>query len=302
MMSSHLMMGKILLCFLIPSLLSLHVVAGGGEDGVVLSWLRYWVVLGTGLVLEYILEKLEGVTVTVVKIVLVLWCLAPVEYNGSDVLFTYVLLPIHNTIQYGITDIAIPALVYTKEVVMEGMEIMGEKVFYPSMDILASGTSVALSAASSFIVHSYNFIGDITGIWFQKMLPPINCAIAIFQHIGINVLEGIVLGLEKLVELVGKTPELAATCFYSSVDLAIFLFNEGYIASLASANKISELSLFVFDCLVSTTIYASEKSLELSLSGGQAVMATMEDGVSYYKKNQENPRLFSQVVKTMIYR
>jgi len=302
MMSSHLMMGKILLCFLIPSLLSLHVVAGGGEDGVVLSWLRYWVVLGTGLVLEYILEKLEGVTVTVVKIVLVLWCLAPVEYNGSDVLFDYVLLPIHNTIQYGITDIASPALIYTKEVVMEGVEIIGEKVFYPSMDILASGTSTAISAASSFIVYSYNFIGDITGIWFQKMLPPINCAIAIFQHIGINVLEGIVLGLEKFVELVGKTPELAATCFYSSLDLAIFLFNEGYLASLASANKISELSLFVFDCLVSTTIYASEKSLELSLSGGQAVMATMEDGVSYYKKNQENPRLFSQVVKTMIYR
>ena len=161
-------------------MLSLHVIAGGGEEGVVLSWLRYWVVLGTGLVLEYILEKLEGVTVTVVKIVLVVWCLAPVEYNGSDVVFTYVLLPIHNALHYGIIDIASPAMVYTKEVVMEGVEIMGEKVVHPSIDILSATTSAAVSAASSFIVHSYNFIGEITGIWFQKMLPPINCAIAIF--------------------------------------------------------------------------------------------------------------------------
>ena len=115
-------------------------------------------------------------------------------------------------------------------------------------------------------------------------------------------MERIVLGLEKCVELAGKTPDFATTCFYSSVDLAIFLFNAGYEASLASAHKISELSLFVFDCLVSTTILASEKSLEWSISGGQAVMATVEDGVAYYKKNQENPRLFSQVVKTMIYR
>jgi len=298
MMSSHLMAGKILLIFLVPSMLSLHVIAGGGEEGVVLSWLRYWVVLGTGLVLEYILKKLEGVTVTVVKIVLVVWCLAPVEYNGSDVVFTYVLLPIHNAVHYGIIDIASPAVGYTKEVLMEGVEIMGEKVVYPSIDILASGTSAVLS----FFEHSYTIVGEITGIWFQKMLPPINCAIAIFQHIGINILEGIVLGLEKCVELIGKTPEFATTCFYSSVDLAIFLFNAGYEASLASAQKISELSLFVFDCLVSTSIYASEKSLEWSISGGQAVMATMEDGVSYYKRNQENPRLFSQVVKTMIYR
>jgi len=298
MMSSHLLMGKILLCFLLPSLLSLHVIAGGDDEGVVLSWLRYWVVLGTGLVLEYILEKLEGVTVTVVKIVLVVWCLAPVEYNGSDVVFTYVLLPIHNAVHYGIIDIASPAMGYTKEVLMEGVEIIGAKVVYPSIDILALGTSAVLS----FFEHSYTILGEITGIWFQKMLPPINCAIAIFQHIGINILEGIVLGLEKCVELIWKTPDFATTCFFSSVDLAIFLFNVCYEASLASAQKISELSLVVFDCLVSTSIYASEKSLELSISGGQAVMATMEDGVSYYKKNQENPRLFSQVVKTMIYR
>lgn len=302
MMSSHLMMGKILLCFLIPSLLSLHVVAGGGEDGVVLSWLRYWVVLGTGLVLEYILEKLEGVTVTVVKIVLVLWCLAPVEYNGSDVLFDYVLLPIHNTIQYGITDIASPALIYTKEVVMEGVEIIGEKVFYPSMDILASGTSTAISAASSFIVYSYNFIGDITGIWFQKMLPPINCAIAIFQHIGINVLEGIVLGLEKLVELVGKTPEFATTCFYSSLDLAIFLFNGAYDLIIFGANKTAEFSIFATQRVIELSVYAFEAAIEFGVITWKTVSSILEDFNSYYKQNQENPRLFSQALKQLIYR
>ena len=302
MMSSHLMAGKILLCFLVPSMLSLHVIAGGGEEGVVLSWLRYWVVLGTGLVLEYILEKLEGVTVTVVKIVLVVWCLAPVEYNGSDVVFTYVLLPIHNALHYGIIDIASPAMVYTKEVVMEGVEIMGEKVVLPSMDILASGTSAAVSAASSFIVHSYNFIGEITGIWFQKMLPPINCAIAIFQHIGINILEGVVLVLERFVELVGKTPEFATTCFYSSVDLAIFLFNEGHDLIISGASKTAELSIFATQRVIELSVFAFGTVIEFGILTGQQFSSLLEDFNSYYKKNQENPRLFSQVVKTMIYR
>ena len=279
-------------------MLSLHVIAGGGEEGVVLSWLRYWVVLGTGLVLEYILEKLEGVTVTVVKIVLVVWCLAPVEYNGSDVVFTYVLLPIHNALHYGIIDIASPAMVYTKEVVLEGVEIMVEKVVNPSMDILASGTSAVLS----FFEHSYTILGEITGIWFQKMLPPINCAIAIFQHIGINILEGIILGLEKFVELVGKTPEFATTCFYSSVDLAIFLFNEGHDLIISGASKTAELSIFATQRVIELSVYTFETVVEFGILTGQQFSSLSEDFNSYYKKNQENPRLFSQVLKTMIYR
>lgn len=310
-MASRLLAGKILLIFVLPAILSLHVSATEYDEGVLLSWLRYWVVLSTGLVVEYLLEKLEGVTLTSVKIVVVLWCLAPVEYNGSDVLYNYVLLPTHTGIHYVIietSNVATPALQYTKDLALEGveytmigMELVVDRVIYPSMDILTSAMSTAVSAVSSFLVYSYHLIGDITQIWFQKMLPPINCAMAIFQHIGYNIAEGFVTGLEKLVEMAGKTPEFATACYHSFVEYSTILLNKVYEVSVISGHKIAELSVFVFDCLVALTIFASEKSVEWSIAGGEAVIATLEDGVSYYKKNQENPRLFSVALKQMIH-
>jgi len=299
-MASRLLAGKILLIFVLPAILSLHVSATEYDEGVLLSWLRYWVVLSTGLVVEYLLEKLEGVTLTAVKIVVVLWCLAPVEYNGSDVLYNYVLLPTHTGIHYVIietSNVATPALQYTKDLALEGMELVVDRVFYPSMNILNSGTSTLLS----FFAYSFHSIGDITQIWFQKMLPPINCAIAIFQQIGYNIAEGIVIGLEKFVELAERTPELATNCFYSCVDLAVLLLNGSYDLIIFGANKTAEFSIFATQKVIELSVYVYETVIEFGLLSFQLILSTIEDLVTYYKKNQESPRLFSEVLRQMIH-
>ena len=62
---------------------------------------RYWVVLFLGLGLELLLDlclreakSVPTIVYTVLKISFVSWILAPVSWNGSDVIFDYVLSPI----------------------------------------------------------------------------------------------------------------------------------------------------------------------------------------------------------------
>jgi len=291
-MGSHLMVGKILLCFLLPAILSLDASVHGGTESSI-SWLRYWVVLGLGLVLELLLDtllpSLGGVIVRGVKVVLVVWCLAPLEYNGSDMIVTYVLQPIHTGVLY--------VGVETHNVVTPLLHTMRDTVLLPSMEILGT----AISTVFTFFAHAFHFIGDITQVWFQKMLPPINCGIAIIQHIAMKVVESALLGLEKFVELVGKTPELAKDCFYSSLDFAIFLANGSYDLSVTGANNIAEFSILATQKVIELSVSAFEKVTELATLAGHTVLSSIEDGVSYYRKNQENPRLFSQVLKQIIY-
>eukprot|EP00091_Calanus_sinicus_P008532 TRINITY_DN20657_c0_g1_i1.p1 TRINITY_DN20657_c0_g1~~TRINITY_DN20657_c0_g1_i1.p1 ORF type:complete len:115 (-),score=16.07 TRINITY_DN20657_c0_g1_i1:15-359(-) len=111
----------------------------------------------------------------------------------------------------------------------------------PFLEIIVNCTSAAFSAVLSFFARSYEFIGDITHIWFQKMLPPINCAIAIFQHIAMKIPELMLDGLEKTVEILGETPGFATTCFYYCLDLAVLLFNGICEFSSTAAEKIARV-------------------------------------------------------------
>lgn len=308
------MVGKILLCFLLPAILSLNISATGGPEES-LPWLRYWVVLGIALLLEFLLEKLEGVVFTIVKLVFVLWCLAPVEYNGSDVVFQYVLLPVHQCVQKIATEtsaIGLPLLIKSWEVIEDLVEFAAEDMMKPFLEIIGNCTSAAFFAVLSFFARSYEFIGDITHIWFQKMLPPINCAIAIFQNIAMKIPELMLDGLEKTVEILGETPGFTKTCFYYCLDLAALLFNGVCELFSAASEKTAEFSIFAFKRAVEFCTFAFERVVqfcifafltivELSRTGGETVMSTLEDGVSYYKNNQENPRLFSEVFKQIIY-
>ena len=238
------------------------------------------------------------------KLVLVLWCLAPVEYNGSDVVFQYVLLPVHQGVQIIAEEtsaIGLPLLVKSKEGIEDLMEFAADEVIYPLLAMLVNSTSTVVSAVLSFFSMSYAFIGEITHIWFQKMLPPINCAIAIIQHIAIHILEYLLTGLEITVELVGKTPGFATNCFYSCLDLAVAFSNGSYDFGVAAVHKIAELSIFSFEKLVEFFINAFELFMDLSMLTRETAISSFEDGVSYYKNNQENPRLFSQVFKQILY-
>merc|ERR1712106_992741 len=133
------------------------------------------------------------------------------------------------------------------------------------------------------------------------MLPPINCAIAILQQIAIHIQEYMLTGLEKTVDFLGKAPGFATNCFYSCLDLAAAFLNAGYDFGAAAVHKIAELSIFSFGKLVEFFINAFELFMDLSILTGEAAISSLEDGVSYYKNNKENPRLFSQVFKQIRY-
>ena len=78
------------------------------------SWLKYWVVLSFSLPLEMISNRWKGVKVDILKIVFVCWCLAPIQYNGCDMVFDYLLCPLYKTsdkILFEIAKMAAPFLI-----------------------------------------------------------------------------------------------------------------------------------------------------------------------------------------------
>merc|ERR1712072_97382 len=64
------------------------------------AWLRYWVVLGVFSLVELLLDLLINPLRYSFPIYLILkcsflaWCMAPVEWNGSDVIFNNILFPL----------------------------------------------------------------------------------------------------------------------------------------------------------------------------------------------------------------
>ena len=60
------------------------------------AWLRYWVVLGVFSVVELLLDplinplRLAFPSYLILKCLFLAWCMAPVEWNGSDVIFNNV--------------------------------------------------------------------------------------------------------------------------------------------------------------------------------------------------------------------
>ena len=98
--------GRILLCFVLPAIFTLNMTAKESAEEC-LPWLRYWVVLSIALIADLLLlrwNSMDGAHFTVAKLVFVIWCLAPVEWNGSYVIFQYVLLPLHASIGSCLTE------------------------------------------------------------------------------------------------------------------------------------------------------------------------------------------------------
>jgi len=66
-----------------------------------LAWLRYWVVLGTVSLLELLLDPLVTpaslpalLSYLAIKCTFLIWCMAPVEQNGSDLIFNQIIFPV----------------------------------------------------------------------------------------------------------------------------------------------------------------------------------------------------------------
>merc|ERR1711971_1338739 len=82
-----------------PAFASLKAVLSGSEENCG-AWLRYWVVLGVFSVLELaadpLLNPLRGSfpAYLIIKCGFLAWCMAPVHWNGSDVIFNNILFPL----------------------------------------------------------------------------------------------------------------------------------------------------------------------------------------------------------------
>ena len=78
-----------------PAFASLKAVLSDSPESSV-AWLRYWVVLGVFSVVELLLDPLINPlvysfpTYLVLKCLFLVWCMAPVEWNGSDIIFNQV--------------------------------------------------------------------------------------------------------------------------------------------------------------------------------------------------------------------
>merc|ERR1712071_253947 len=82
-----------------PAFASLKAVLSDSPESSV-AWLRYWVVLGVFSVVELLLDpllnplKYSFPTYLILKCLFLAWCMAPVEWNGSDIIFNNILFPI----------------------------------------------------------------------------------------------------------------------------------------------------------------------------------------------------------------
>ena len=77
-MKKSMLMIRIFLIFLLPACISLNTMSTmEAEDS--LPWLQYWTVLAFALVTEYLLWLLEveGGILKLLKLLFILWCLAP---------------------------------------------------------------------------------------------------------------------------------------------------------------------------------------------------------------------------------
>ena len=78
-----------------PGFASLKAVLSDSPESSV-AWMKYWVVLGVFSVVELLLDPVLNPltysfpTYLILKCLFLAWCMAPIELNGSDVIFNNV--------------------------------------------------------------------------------------------------------------------------------------------------------------------------------------------------------------------
>ena len=76
---------KILLCLVVPAYHTMTANIGSNNS---LATLRYWLVLSCIFLSELFLDQLNlSPGITLVKIAFMFWCVAPMQYNGSNFIY-----------------------------------------------------------------------------------------------------------------------------------------------------------------------------------------------------------------------
>ena len=100
-MDFYTLIPRTLLGVFYPAFASLRAVLIESPESSV-AWMKYWVVLGVFSVIELLLDLVLNPlpysfpTYLVIKCAFLVWCMAPIEMNGSDVIFNNVSIFTHS--------------------------------------------------------------------------------------------------------------------------------------------------------------------------------------------------------------
>ena len=116
---------KTFIIFLLPSIMSLHSLSTWDRDRSE-EWLKYWVVVALIMSLETFTERYKGRMLELCKLLFIVWCILPMEYNGSEVVYTFILHPSFTAMDRIIFILVKQAMPYLVRCVRVSKEIQGE--------------------------------------------------------------------------------------------------------------------------------------------------------------------------------
>ena len=264
---------RISLIFLLPACISLNTMATmETEDSI--SWLKYWTVLAFGLVIDFLLGKTDGAYIKLFKLIFVIWCLAPVYYNGSHVVFSFVLLPAHSLLHEAFT-------------IIYNFYLAFAKLF---LDLFISPVIETLS--ESFRYFAY-FIFEL----MPKLTLDICYGILIFALQMIkNVMQILIAIPHKVVEffmcevLQTIIPTFSSQCYKYAKDL-VGMWKPEVEEETPSGAFDAIFNLFKNAITKNTTAVKKERLFS----------KVLKDAIHKVPAKREEPRLFSQAFKKFMY-
>merc|ERR1711971_601477 len=285
---------RIILVFVIPALLSTLAIQAG-DVVASLAWLKYWIVLSFALLLELILEQLLqnkkkcAIPFTVVKVLFLLWLVAPITWNGSDTTHDYVIAPLVGlTKEGGIqTGLWVAA---TAPVVKDAIVTFGEGASLASYNF-ATLTVEAVGTAGGVTLEAVTTFG---GLAFE----------------GICTYGG--LTLEAIYTFGGMVGEASCLAFSATMEnsLVFLEFSIDGISTLASVTfngiKDAVSSEVVFNTIsvlkevVISVVVGVQALLKASLSNGEQYRL-LAGAINSIVGTNSNPRLFSDIVKSNVF-
>eukprot|EP00090_Calanus_glacialis_P012171 TRINITY_DN20652_c0_g1_i1.p1 TRINITY_DN20652_c0_g1~~TRINITY_DN20652_c0_g1_i1.p1 ORF type:complete len:200 (-),score=75.21 TRINITY_DN20652_c0_g1_i1:44-604(-) len=93
-----------------------------------MAWLRYWVVLSSFSILELVLDLMVAWVpgYLIAKCAFLVWCMAPVQNNGSNIIFNMVVLPLFQKHHDKIDSLAATAASKAEEIIKNAVEKSNE--------------------------------------------------------------------------------------------------------------------------------------------------------------------------------
>jgi len=289
--SKSLLILRMLLCFLLPAILSTNTLQDGDFQGS-LGWIKYFVVVSILLVLESLLDHCSmfqtkpwmSISYKVSKLVLIVWCLAPTQYNGSDITYNHVLAPLfhlYTDIALYLTDVT-PVIIYKfVDDTVTGLHILGERVHTVAQYSLTGLQYVACKIKCSFNIATEYFL---TGAQFVFYIVTHYTGQAI-QHFK----NGTQLFVEYFSIIVGKI------CQYSQETYTIVKHILEKIAReiFKTFQKFGE----ILARLVCNTVCSLKYSVGKIGEGSKAILMVSLDLLSKTRSTGEEYRLMSGLLK-----